>query len=63
VRSLRASEFEAWRELRLRALKESPEAFGSSHEVEISRPLPVWRARTAEVAAGGDQVMFVAEGS
>jgi hypothetical protein len=29
VRSLRASEFEAWRELRLRALKESPEAFGS----------------------------------
>ena len=61
VRPLRASEFEAWRELRLRALNESPEAFGSSHEVEISRPLSMWRAWTAELAAGGDQVMFVVE--
>jgi GNAT superfamily N-acetyltransferase len=44
-------------------LKESPEAFGSSHEIEAAQPLSVWRERTAEFTAGGERVMFVVEGA
>jgi GNAT superfamily N-acetyltransferase len=63
VRQLQASEFERWRDLRLRALQDSPHAFGSRYEDEARRPPSFWRERAAAAAAGGDRVMFVAEAS
>ena len=61
IRRLRASESQRWRELRLRALADAPEAFGSAYEVEVERPASVWQERTEAFAAGQDRVMFVAE--
>jgi GNAT superfamily N-acetyltransferase len=47
--------------LRLRALRESPHAFGSRYEDQVGWPLARWRERTAALAAGDTQIMFVAE--
>lgn len=61
VRPLRSSEFIQWRDLRLRALYETPDAFGSRYEDQVGRPLSSWQERTAALAAGDNQIMFVAE--
>lgn len=61
VRPLHASEFMQWRELRLRALRDSPDAFGSRYEDQVGWPLSRWRERTATLAAGDHQIMFVVE--
>ena len=61
VRPLRSSEFIQWRDLRLRALRESPDAFGSRYEDQVKWPLSRWRERAAALAAGDNQIMFVAE--
>lgn len=61
VRPLRSSEFLQWRDLRLRALRESPDAFGSRYEDQVGWSLPRWQERTAALAAGDDQIMFVVE--
>lgn len=45
VRRLCADDFTAWRALRLRALRDHPEAFGSSFDEESARPIDVVRAR------------------
>jgi hypothetical protein len=50
VRRLGASEWEAWRSLRLRALAEDPAAFGSTYEREAAWSDDGWRARIAELA-------------
>lgn len=63
VRRLHATEAEGWRELRLRALLESPEAFGSRYEDQVVWPLERWRERTEALAESADQAMFVVEGS
>jgi GNAT superfamily N-acetyltransferase len=47
--------------MRLRALRESPHAFGSRYEDQVGWPLTRWRERTAALAAGDAQIMFVAE--
>ena len=61
VRPLRASEHTQWRELRLRALHESPHAFGSRYEDQVAWPLTKWQERAAALAAGDTQIMYVAE--
>jgi ribosomal protein S18 acetylase RimI-like enzyme len=61
IRPLGASEFDKWRALRLRALRESPSAFGSRYEDQVVWPRSRWQERTATLAAGDSQVMFVAE--
>lgn len=61
VRRLRAEEAHSWRELRLRALKEAPHAFGSTYKEERRRAAGLWEERTAAFAAGLERVMFVAE--
>ncbi|MDQ6771454.1 MAG: GNAT family N-acetyltransferase, partial [Candidatus Dormibacteraeota bacterium] len=59
VRSLRADEVERWRDVRLRALRDSPAAFGSRYENEVGRPLSDWALWAAGLAAGAGRVMFV----
>jgi len=45
IRRLRAADAEAFRTLRLHALRDSPTAFGSSHHEEAPRPLEWFAAR------------------
>jgi GNAT superfamily N-acetyltransferase len=40
-----ASEWQRYREIRLRALAEAPEAFGSAWSSEVARPDTVWQER------------------
>jgi GNAT superfamily N-acetyltransferase len=61
VRRIRADEALPLRTLRLRALADSPLAFGSTLAREEAFPDEVWHARATEGAAGGTRVTFVAE--
>lgn len=45
IRPLEAEDFDAWWSVRLRMLKEHPEAFGSSYEESIARPVEEQHAR------------------
>ena len=57
VRRLRADEWEALRELRLRALAADPSAFGSTMERELAFPQATWQER----AASAERPTWVAE--
>lgn len=50
IRRLQAADAPAWRELRLRALREHPEAFTSSHEEDAVLPVAVAAQRFASPA-------------
>ena len=58
VRRLRADEADALRELRLRALQDSPWAFGSSFERELEHGPDWWEARAGQA---GDEALYVAD--
>jgi ribosomal protein S18 acetylase RimI-like enzyme len=45
IRRLRRDEWRAYRDLRLRALADSPDAFGSTHAVEAAKPDEFWQNR------------------
>lgn len=59
VRRIRADEWEALRDLRLRGLRDSPTAFGSTFEEEKQRADDQWRERARASAAGDAQALFV----
>jgi len=59
VRRLRADEWSAYRELRLRALGDAPNAFGSTVEREASRPDEEWQRRVADGAASRSDLPLV----
>jgi GNAT superfamily N-acetyltransferase len=59
VRRLRADEADALRDLRLRALQDSPWAFGSSYARELGHGPDWWEARARQI---GD-VVYVADGA
>jgi hypothetical protein len=46
VRALRRDEWRNYRELRLRALSDSPDAFGSTWKAEAARPDSAWADKT-----------------
>ncbi len=48
IRPLTEADAEAWRELRLRMLREHPDAFGSSYEENVVRPLESFAQRLRE---------------
>jgi RimJ/RimL family protein N-acetyltransferase len=56
IRILGADDAAAYHALRLRGLKESPEAFGSTYAGEVDTPLSDIAARLARGAAGQDVV-------
>jgi ribosomal protein S18 acetylase RimI-like enzyme len=63
IRTLHPADWTVYRALRLRALAESPAAFGSTLAEECQRPDDVWAARLAAPALGAHQQgwPFVAE--
>lgn len=60
VRRVTTADVELFRAVRLRALQESPAAFGSTYAAELARPQPEWVDRTAQAARGGGRAMFLA---
>jgi GNAT superfamily N-acetyltransferase len=61
IRCIRANEWHRLRALRLRALADSPMAFGSTLAREQAFPDDVWQKRAAGGASGIDRVTFIAE--
>lgn len=64
VKALDGEDWQAFREVRLAALRESPEAFASSYEAELEYDEDFWRARLARserlLACDGDQPIGIA---
>lgn len=59
VRPVNPAEWPTYRDLRLRALLDSPQAFGSTHEAEAPRADAVWADRLAEATSSDtDRVLF-----
>jgi GNAT superfamily N-acetyltransferase len=54
VRQARGADWEALRELRLRALADAPDAFASTLEDEAALPKQVWRQRAEGAAASAN---------
>ncbi|MDQ7027190.1 MAG: GNAT family protein [Anaerolineae bacterium] len=59
IRKMLKADAEAYRDLRLRALKTNPEAFGSAYEDSREHDLEFFRGRIPE--PNSDSVIFVAE--
>jgi GNAT superfamily N-acetyltransferase len=60
IRRISAEEVRALRDLRLRALKDAPEAFGSTLAEMLAQPDTFWHDRAARTSAGGEQCLFIA---
>jgi GNAT superfamily N-acetyltransferase len=58
VRETAAADWQALRDIRLEALHNAPEAFGSTYEREVLRPEADWLAR---IARGGTFLAFLPE--
>ncbi|WP_447779912.1 GNAT family N-acetyltransferase [Variovorax boronicumulans] len=55
----KSDEWKTYRDMRLRALLDSPDAFGSTHEAEATRTDAMWSARIATATSSGkDRVLF-----
>ncbi len=61
VRRLRADDWAAYRNLRLRALRTDPIAFGSSYAQEAAFPEQVWKERATAGANSSSQSTWVGE--
>jgi len=62
VRRIRADEAPALRAVRLRALSDTPLAFGSTHAREAAYPAEHWHEWARDSAAGNGQATFLAIG-
>jgi GNAT superfamily N-acetyltransferase len=60
VRRVRAGEADALREIRLRALADTPLAFASTHAREAAYPPERWQTWARDSAAGAAQATFLA---
>jgi GNAT superfamily N-acetyltransferase len=60
IRAVAAGDVENLRQLRLRALAESPHAFGSSLEVELAYPESEWLDLAQRSETGDDVAVYVA---
>lgn len=58
VRSITAGNWRDYRNIRLRALRDSPDAFGSSYEEEAVRTDDAWESRIADAIASGKKAGF-----
>jgi ribosomal protein S18 acetylase RimI-like enzyme len=61
VREFKASEWTFYKSLRLRSLEESPNAFGSTLELELQRTDEVWAERIHNAATSGKDCALLAE--
>ena len=53
-------QWELYRDLRLSALLESPDAFGSTHALEVARPAEMWRERLTTASSSGSDLPLLA---
>ena len=53
IRRIRPDEWRELRDLRLRALRDTPDAFGSTYEQEAAEPDQAWRDWAVDGAEGG----------
>jgi ribosomal protein S18 acetylase RimI-like enzyme len=58
---LQPSQWEAYKNLRLRALQEEPQAFGSSYAENVSKPDNYWVERLTDVEEGKNWLVFAKE--
>lgn len=61
MRELRADEGLAYREIRLRALREAPDAFASTLEEESAQPERYWREMVAQTARAMEATVLVVD--
>lgn len=61
IRLLEPHDWPAYRQMRLRSLADSPDAFGSTLAEEQARPADAWAARLAAAAVSGRDRPLVAE--
>src|SRR5579859_2143547 len=61
VRRIRPDEGQAFRDIRLQAIQDSPQAFGSSLAETLAQPDTYWEERGKSGAVGQENVVFVAE--
>ncbi|WP_341893274.1 GNAT family N-acetyltransferase [Variovorax sp. YR752] len=60
----KSDEWKTYQDMRLRALLDSPDAFGSTHEAEATRTDAMWSERIAVATSSGkDRVLFAFNGS
>ncbi len=63
IRPVDPHEWPQYRDIRLRALRDAPDAFGSTWAAEAARADADWAARLQAAAAGGwDRVLFAVNG-
>ena len=60
IRRIRPDEVEVYREFRLRALADAPDAFSDSIAAALARPPSFWTERVAQTSEGINSVLFVA---
>lgn len=60
IRRITLHDLECYREVRLRALQDSPSAFGSTYQAERDRPRELWLERVVASASGSQRAMFLA---
>lgn len=60
VRRITLADLDLYRELRLRALKDAPSAFGSTYDDEALRPISEWTERVVRAAGGSERALFLA---
>ena len=61
VRPIAANEWSTYRALRLRALLDAPDAFGSTHAAESTRPDAMWQERLLAAERSADDCALFAE--
>lgn len=63
VRKIEPSEWPTYRGIRLRALQDSPNAFGGTYELELARPDHLWASGLSDAnASGKDAPLFALDG-
>lgn len=63
IRSIDPEDWRTYRAVRLRALQDSPDAFGGTYEMELARPDDLWSSRLAAAASSGmDRALFAVIG-
>src|SRR4051794_6857935 len=60
IRRITLDDLATYREIRLRALQDSPSAFGSTYGEESMRPDDVWRDRVMRCTDGAEFAVFLA---
>lgn len=59
IRRLTEQDVNLFREVRLKALKDSPDSFDQKHEEELAKPLEYWQELLDKVSPSSENIAFV----